>query len=434
MSSRQNSSNSKKMTSITRKLSMMEVRSRLGRYFWFDLFLLFVLCVCWLLWKEYTALGRIPSVIECRRSFGLPGHVRDFLKTTYQVKSIGGKVLLTTVCGEVFAFFAGGVCALGVVQSLLILISYPIQNHKIRKILKPLNEMAVHADKLARWTYDGEEEKYRIIENAITSIEPDEEKTLSFNDSELMGIETAMNNLIIRMRETYRQQARFVNDASHELRTPIAVIEGYANMLSRWGREDEKVLDESITAIKHESEHMNHLVEQLLFLARGDAGTTNIDKKDISIYGLMNEIYEESLMIDEKHKYRYLKMNVPDAFEGADGESDILVHADEGMLKQAVRILIDNAAKYTAEGEEIILSVGMNDEKRPYMQVQDAGKGMEAKDVEHMFERFYRADEARNTAGTGLGLSIAKWIIDKHNGHFEIISRPELGTRIRIVL
>ena len=102
------------------------------------------------------------------------------------------------------------------------------------------------------------------------------------------------------------------------------------------------------------------------------------------------------------------------------------------MIKQAMRILVDNAAKYTSKGDEIVLSVGF-EESKPYIQVQDSGIGMAEVDVKHMFERFYRADDTRKVQGTGLGLSIAKWIVDKHNGHFEIISRKEIGTRIRIV-
>ena len=214
-----------------------------------------------------------------------------------------------------------------------------------------------------------------------------------------------------------------MNDASHELRTPIAVIQGYTSMLERWGRNDEKVLEESITAISHEAEHMKHLVEQLLFLARGDSGKTVLELKEVSLNAMMQEIYEESLMIDESHPYRYRA-----------SEEDISIEADEGLLKQAVRILIDNAAKYTAKGDEIILSVGKTDKDRPYLRVQDTGIGMADADMEHMFERFYRADEARNTEGTGLGLSIAKWIVDKHKGHFEITSVTGLGTRISIVL
>ncbi len=136
----------------------------------------------------------------------------------------------------------------------------------------------------------------------------------------------------------------------------------------------------------------------------------------------MKEAYEESVMIDEKHVYRFR----PD-------EEDVTVPADPGLLKQAVRILIDNAAKYTGEGDEISLSCGTAD-GHPYLQVQDCGIGMAQSDARHMFERFYRADKARSFEGTGLGLSIAKWIVDKHRGHFEVLSRPDIGTRIRIVL
>lgn len=130
-------------------------------------------------------------------------------------------------------------------------------------------------------------------------------------------------------------------------------------------------------------------------------------------------------MIDEKHRYR---------FRVETEETTPHALADPGLLKQAVRILTDNAAKYTREGDEIVFTCGYTAAHEPYIQVQDMGIGMAEADVMHMFERFYRSDEARSYKGTGLGLSIAKWIVDKHQGHFEILSRTGLGTRIRIVL
>ena len=142
--------------------------------------------------------------------------------------------------------------------------------------------------------------------------------------------------------------------------------------------------------------------------------------EDVCLNDIMREIYEESLMIDEDHIYRFI--------EKAEA---VHLNADASMIKQAMRILVDNAAKYTQKGDEITLSVGY--EEGPYIQVQDTGIGMEEVDVKHMFERFYRADDTRKVQGTGLGLSIAKWIVDKHNGHFQITSRKEIGTRIRIV-
>jgi signal transduction histidine kinase len=138
---------------------------------------------------------------------------------------------------------------------------------------------------------------------------------------------------------------------------------------------------------------------------------------------MMREIYEESVMVDERHCYRF-----------ADNGQKLYVEADPALLKQAVRILVDNAAKYTRDGDEIILSYGKTEDDLPFLLVQDTGIGMAEADVAHMFERFYRADDVRGQEGTGLGLSIAKWIVDKHGGHFEVLSRTELGTRIRIVL
>ena len=279
--------------------------------------------------------------------------------------------------------------------------------------------MALKAEEISNMSFD--EAKFHTIENAIEHISPEQTTELSLGDADLQGIEAAMNNMLTRMHDTYLQQARFVNDASHELRTPISVIQGYANMLDRWGKEDEEILDESIAAIKNESDHMNHLVEQLLFLARGDAGRNPMTFEDVSLNDVMREIYEESLMIDEDHIYKF-----------DEKAQDVHLNADASMIKQAMRILVDNAAKYTSKGDEIVLSVGF-EESKSYIQVQDSGIGMAEVDVKHMFERFYRADDTRKVQGTGLGLSIAKWIVDKHNGHFEIISRKEIGTRIRIV-
>ena len=326
-----------------------------------------------------------------------------------------------------------------VLQLLSLMLWFYGENKKIRTILSPINEIALRADELSRLSFS--EDKYQMVEEAIEHIQPGEAQTLSFQDSDLVGVEAAINNLLIRMRDTYRQQSRFVNDASHELRTPIAVIQGYANMLDRWGKEDEKILDESITAIRNEADHMNHLVEQLLFLARGDSGKTSVTMEAVDLSSMMQEVYEESFMIDESHLYRYRR---PD---GA-----LTIQADSALLKQAVRILIDNAAKYTKAGDEILLECGITKVSGPseskdtpdavsdagkaeaYIQVQDMGIGMREADVQQMFERFYRSDEVRSYQGTGLGLSIAKWIVDKHGGHFEILSRTGLGTRIRILL
>ncbi len=268
-----------------------------------------------------------------------------------------------------------------------------------------------------------DEQKFQSLEDAISKISPAiSDERIHIKDSELQGLEEAINNLLDRMRDSYRQQARFVSDASHELRTPISVIQGYANMLDRWGKDDEEVLEESIAAIKSESENMKNLVEQLLFLARGINGKTQLKVMGFSLNDMMKEVLEESKMIDKDHIYRYI-----------DSEN-INVYGDISLLKQTARILIENAAKYTDKGEDIILRTGKNNKNEPYFSIQDNGIGMDENDVLHMFERFFRADTARvrKNGGTGLGLSIAKWIIDSHKGYFSVLSRKEIGTRITV--
>ena len=232
------------------------------------------------------------------------------------------------------------------------------------------------------------------------------------------------NRTIEPLEESFKKQKQFIADASHELRTPISVIQGYANMLDRWGKSDESVLDESIAAIKSESENMKNLVEQLLFLARGINGKTQLTITEFSLNNMMSEVLEESKMIDDKHIYSYIN------------SEEINVYGDIGLLKQTARILVENAAKYTEAGEDIILRIGKNDKNEVYFSVQDNGIGMDAEDVPHIFERFFRADTARvrKNGGTGLGLSIAKWIIDNHKDYFSVLSRKGIGTRITVYL
>ena len=295
--------------------------------------------------------------------------------------------------------------------------------NEIRKFLKPIDEIAQVTESISNDGFDPE--KFHSLEQAIDHINgttPDEQ--LNIGDDDLTGLQTAVNNLIKPLHSSYRQQVRFVDDASHELRTPIAVIQGYVNMLDRWGKHDETVLEESIAAIKTESEHMKTLVEQLLFLARGDSGRQKLNLEELSLGALLTEVYEESKMIDPNHEYR-LSL-----------EADITVKADVAMLKQAVRILVDNAAKYTPPGAAVTLRLRKTGEELPCIDVQDNGIGMKQTDAIHVFDRFYRSDPARNSAsgGSGLGLAIAKWIIDKHHGYFEVKSYEDIGTRISIVL
>ena len=342
--------------------------------------------------------------------------------SNYTVIWDNGKIMIKDASAFLYNLRRIGI-VIGIIELIFLLEEIIFGTAKVRKTLKPLNEIAETAERLSNMVFD--EEKFHTLEDAISKISPvASNERIHIEDNEFKGLEDAINKLLDRMRDSYRQQARFVSDASHELRTPISVIQGYVNMLDRWGKSDESVLDESIAAIKSESENMKNLVEQLLFLARGINGKTQLTITEFSLNNMMSEVLEESKMIDDKHIYSYIN------------SEEINVYGDIGLLKQTARILVENAAKYTEAGEDIILRIGKNDKNEVYFSVQDNGIGMDAEDVPHIFERFFRADTARvrKNGGTGLGLSIAKWIIDNHKGYFSVLSRKGIGTRITVYL
>lgn len=296
---------------------------------------------------------------------------------------------------------------------------------KARRLLKPLNKMAAAAKELARQQSAPPRMEESVdlhgLEEAIGRISPGEK--LRTGDIELEGLENAINAMLARMQESYRQQARFVSDASHELRTPIAVIQGYADMLRRWGREDPKVLDEGIEAIASESDYMKKLVEQLLFLARGDTGRNRLEMQRVNLAEIVQEARDDAALIDKAHEWMLGRCE------------DAFATADPNMLKQCVRILTENAARYTPENGIVRLQALCGAEE-VRIEVQDTGCGIAEKDIAHIFERFYRADDARSreSGSSGLGLAIASWIVESHGGHFEVFSREGLGTRFSVCL
>jgi two-component system, OmpR family, sensor histidine kinase ArlS len=324
----------------------------------------------------------------------------------------------------VLQIFLGLFAFLLLFELLTLLRSTSTGARMIRRTLQPIQELAEAARNLS---HEGvfEPEQLRDIAGKLDNINAarlDTRISLGETQSELKSLASAINGMLDRINEAYRSQVRFVSDASHELRTPISVIQGYANLLDRWGKKDEKTLQESIDAIKDETANMKALVEQLLFLARGDNNTMALQVEYFDLSDLAEEVLRETQMIDAGHDY-------------SSSINSVFIHADKALVKQALRILIDNAMKYTPPGKRITLSIsGVAGKAR--LTVQDEGIGIAPEAVPKIFNRFYRADEsrARATGGTGLGLSIAKWITERHGGHMEVLSRQDIGTRISIVL
>lgn len=241
--------------------------------------------------------------------------------------------------------------------------------------------------------------------------------------NELLELSQVLNDMLDRIEAAYNSQKQFVSDASHELRTPIAVIQGYADMLDRWGKTDPEVMEESIAAIRSEAAGMKELVEQLLFIARHDNRTHQYEMEYFDLCEMVEETLRETQMIASGHTVTGGEMQ------------HVIVYGDRGALKQALRIFVDNALKYTPEGGEITLSC-QNEENLCRITVADNGIGVAEEELGSIFERFYRSDQARSTEvdGHGLGLSIARIIVRAHGGKIEVQSRKGAGSRFHILL
>jgi signal transduction histidine kinase len=243
---------------------------------------------------------------------------------------------------------------------------------------------------------------------------------------ELSELADTYNHMLDRIQSGFEQQRRFVSDASHELRTPVTVIRGYSDMLSRWGRQDPQALDEGIAAIRSEAEDMQELIEKLLFLARTDQKRQILRKEYLCLPELIDDIMKKAKLVDTKHTVELLQNDEAEIF------------ADPGTIRQMLRIFLENSMKYTPEGGRITAS-SKRAGKYIIVELADTGIGIAKENKQKVFERFYRVDSARTkaeggTGGTGLGLSIARWIADRHGIAIALESELGMGTKVILTI
>lgn len=242
--------------------------------------------------------------------------------------------------------------------------------------------------------------------------------TIEGPDDEMKELSITFNSMIDRLERSFEQQSRFVSDASHELRTPIAVIKGYANLINRWGKDDPEILQEAVTNILEETDHMSVMIKNLLFLARSDQKRNHVQMCPMSLNDAVKDIARDLGVTEEK-------INIITDISN----DELVINGDPDLIKQMLWIYTENAVKYT--GIQKTISYKLYREKGyACVSVADNGCGISEEDLPHIFERFYRVDKSRNKeiAGNGLGLSIAKWIMDIHGGVIEIKSVVGQGT------
>ena len=276
-----------------------------------------------------------------------------------------------------------------------------------KRILQPIRDMTATARKI-----EIEKMDRRIVVPPVRD--------------ELSELADTFNHMLERLEAGFRQQQRFVSDASHELRTPVTVILGYSDLLSRWGRSDEEVLDEGISSIRSEAEDMQQLIEKLLFLARADRQRQVLHKENIELSELVGDVMRKMKLVTRTHSVELL--------ENEDG----VIFADQVTMRQMMRIFLENSTKYTPAGGHITAcSRRTPDGKFMQLELADDGIGIAREDQQKVFDRFYRVDSSRTKAqggvsGTGLGLSIASWIAEQHG--IEISMESELGQGTKMIL
>ena len=236
-------------------------------------------------------------------------------------------------------------------------------------------------------------------------------------DDEMKELTVTFNSMIDRLDTSFQKQNQFISDASHELRTPISVIQGYANLINRWGKSDPDILQESIDSILTETEHMSTMIRQLLFLAKSDQSKLSLQKTKMSLNEVAEELVRDMEVLEVNRKITYTE------------EDAVEILADYDLLKQLLWIHGENALKYSADGGEVEVKV-WKDKKFGYVSIRDNGIGIAEEDIPKIFDRFYRVDKSRNKeiSGTGLGLAIAKWIVESHDGEIMVESKPGEGT------
>lgn len=297
---------------------------------------------------------------------------------SYFIKNFLFKMILADLLGIFCAFLAG--------------------RYVSRRVLKPVEQIRTTAERIS-------------IEDLSQRID------LEGPDDEMRELSQTFNSMIDRLEVAFQKQNQFVSDASHELRTPISVIQGYANLVNRWGKSNPEVLQESIDSILSETEHMKELIQNLLFLAKSDQNRMNTKKERMFLNDVAKETAREMELLDSKRQITYEE----------DGLAE--VYADGDLLKQMMWIYAENALKYTAEDGKIQIRV-WKDKKFAYVSVKDDGIGIAKEEQDKIFDRFYRADKSRNKeiSGTGLGLAIALWIARSHDAQIQVESSPGEGS------
>jgi two-component system OmpR family sensor kinase len=280
----------------------------------------------------------------------------------------------------------------------------------VRRGLRPLDRMAETADSIT-----GGDLSLRV--------QPDDDRT------EVGRLGRALNVMLGRIETSFEEQRaseerlrRFIADASHELRTPITSIRGYAELFRRGASVRPDDLERAMRRIEDEGARMGTLVEELLLLARLDQGRS-IERGPVDLSVLVADAVDDARAADPA---RPIELS---------SEDSVIAHGEDTGLREVLANLLENARVHTPPGTPVAVRL-RRAEGTAVIEVSDRGRGLEPEEAAHVFERFYRGDPSRSRAsgGTGLGLSIAAAVIEAHGGRIEVASAPGEGATFTFTL
>lgn len=278
----------------------------------------------------------------------------------------------------------------------VIILGFFISRNSYRKIVPQLKDIENISDKVN-----------------LNSFEVDISKDKFF--MEFSSILRSYENMLNRLKKQTNAEIDFVHNASHELKTPIFIIRGYVNLIKRWGINNKEVSLEALDSINSEVQSMGVLIEKLLFLAKQDKIPLEIE--EFQLGELIAEVVYEMNIIYPQQTFN---LNI---------ETTSLL-SDQGLIKQLIRNIIDNAIKY---GNKKSIDISLtSDEFFVNLVVEDRGRGLTTNELEQVFDKFFRSDSARTLKGHGLGLSIVKQILNLLEGEIRITSENKAGCKVSI--
>jgi heavy metal sensor kinase len=244
----------------------------------------------------------------------------------------------------------------------------------------------------------------------------------SQNNDEIARLIDTLNDMIARLEQSFAQVRQFTSDASHELKTPLAILMGELGVALRrpMSAEDYQA---TLASCLEEVERLTNVVQGLLELSRAETGQVTIERKPVRLSTVVADVCDDVLLMAES-KHVALTTDI---------DPDVTITGDRVRLHQAILNIVENAVKYTLEGGSVRVELLAIDGSARLL-VSDTGIGIASEDLPHIYDRFYRVDKARSKdiQGTGLGLAIVKWILDAHQASIDVVSSEGTGTTFKI--